>query len=134
MPTEPLSDRLERLLQGKFDTVNVEEIARQAHMSAATLRRVLSGEIQSLKLEDGVLLARLIGVTPEEIAFGEGWLQPLSVMGGSKDYPARVDLTKLAATVHELTKETKRLGGRLKTLEARDRSGRGQRQSGRPRA
>ena len=107
---------------------SVADVAAALRLPPATVDSWVRGTREP-GFANGLRLARYLGVRPEEIAFGEEWLQ------GQIDSPAtgRADVA-LATSVQDLTREVKRLGGRLSKLEGRDRSGRGQRQSGRPRA
>lgn len=133
MPAETLADRLERLFNQKFDEVNIEEIGRDAGVSAATIRRVLSGEIKSLKLEDGVLLARHLGSTPEELAFGATGASVSMLPGAARAGAPSSEVTKLGIQVQKLVRETKALHARLKKVESHGQSDQAQRRRDRTR-
>jgi transcriptional regulator with XRE-family HTH domain len=62
VPAETLADRIKRL-QAKADLTN-EEVARAAGLTPGVYKAIKGGDIKTLKLREGLRLAKALGTTP----------------------------------------------------------------------
>lgn len=114
---ETFGERFKRLTED----LNPREMAYIMDIDEAIIRKIKSGDVKSIKLEEAMRLCAHFGISPFELA-GVDPKRP--VASGEVARLSRQDLNDLQATIREMQTTIDRVGSDVESLKVEKKAGR----------